>query len=85
MMLLHVMSFLVGGCVDMKPAEIGGSVIKLSEYVTGFAKSGLIHTSDFTTLIGHNYVCDKAIAFKYSSTLHIRLIIGTSSYKISKL
>ena len=27
-------------------------------YVTGFAKRGLIHTSNFATLMCHNFVCD---------------------------
>ena len=27
-------------------------------YVTGFAKRGLIHASDFATLMSHNFVCD---------------------------
>ena len=30
----------------------------LSTYVTGFGKRGLIHASDFATLMSHNFVCD---------------------------
>ena len=30
-------------------------------YVIGFAKRGLIHASDFTTLMKHNFICDYAI------------------------
>ena len=26
--------------------------------VTGFAKRGFIHASDFATLMSHNFVCD---------------------------
>ena len=38
-------------------------------YVTGFAKRGLILTSDFATLMSHNFVCDQAITLKVSPTL----------------
>ena len=30
----------------------------IEAYVTGFAKRGLIHASDFATLMSHNFVCD---------------------------
>ena len=37
--------------------------------VTGFAKRGLIHASDFATLMSHNFICDQAITLKISRTL----------------
>ena len=30
-------------------------------YVTGFVKRGLIHASDFTTLMRHNFICGSAM------------------------
>ena len=33
------------------------------------SKKGLIHASDFATLISHNFVCDHAITLKVSRTL----------------
>ena len=43
--------------------------------MTGFAKRGLVHASDFATLMSHNFVCD---------TLNSSMI-GKSCHKISKL
>ena len=42
---------------------------KSVKYVTGFAKRGLIHASDFATLMSHNFVCDYAITLKVSPTI----------------
>ena len=38
----------------------------LSSYVTGFANNGLIHASNFVTLIRHYLICEKAIKLKCS-------------------
>ena len=32
--------------------------VRLSPYVTGFAKRGLIYAYNFATLMSHNFVCD---------------------------
>ena len=32
--------------------------MSLFVYVTGFVKRGLIHASDFASLMSHNFVCD---------------------------
>ena len=40
-----------------------------SPYVTGFAKRGLIHASDFATLMRHNFICSSAIKLKFTVTL----------------
>ena len=47
-----------------------------------FAKRGVIHASNFATLMSHNFVCDHAITKLFT---HISLMIGKSSHKISKL
>ena len=38
-------------------------------YVTEFAKRGLIHASDFLTLMSHNFICKQAIRLKFSVLL----------------
>lgn len=37
--------------------------------VTGFAKKGFIHASDFATLMKHNFACAYAIKVKFTVTL----------------
>ena len=37
--------------------------------VTEFAKRGLIHTSNFQTLMRHNFICKQAIKLKFSTLL----------------
>ena len=34
------------------------SIVLHANNVTGFAKRGLIHVSNFATLMSHNFVCD---------------------------
>ena len=41
----------------------------LSVNVTGFAKRGLIHASDFATLMRHNFICGSAIKLKFTVSL----------------
>ena len=41
----------------------------LIKYVTEFAKKGLIHASDFSTLTRHNFICKQAIKLKFSVLL----------------
>ena len=41
----------------------------LDKYVTGFAKRGLIHTSDFATLMRHNFICSLAMRLKFTVSL----------------
>ena len=38
--------------------NINQLILWLATYVTGFAKRDLIHTSNFVTLMSHNFVCD---------------------------
>ena len=38
-------------------------------YVTGFAKRGLIHASDFANLMRHNFVCSLAMKLKFTVSL----------------
>ena len=38
-------------------------------YVTGFAKRGLIHASDFPTLMRHNFICGLAMRLKFTVSL----------------
>ena len=38
-------------------------------FVGGFVKRGLIHASDFATLMSHNFVCGQAITSTFSPTL----------------
>ena len=59
------------------------SILNTTGYVTKSAKRGLIHTSDFATLMSHNFVCDQAITLKRFT--HIRLMIAKCSHKILKL
>ena len=47
-------------------------------YVTGFAKRGLIHASDFATLMMHNFICGSAMKL-------LSVMIAKSLHKISEL
>ena len=38
-------------------------------YVTGFAKRGLIHASNFATLMRHNFICGSAMKLKFTVSL----------------
>ena len=38
-------------------------------YVTRFAKRGLIHASDFATLMRHNFICGSAMKLKFTVSL----------------
>ena len=44
-------------------------IMKSSIYVTGFAKRGLIHASDFATLMRHNFICGSAMKLKFTVSL----------------
>ena len=41
----------------------------LYTYVTGFAKRGLIHASNFATLMRHNFICGSAMKLKFTVSL----------------
>ena len=43
--------------------------LALCIYVTRFVKRSLIHTSDFATLMIHNFACNLLIILKLSPTL----------------
>ena len=43
--------------------------LMISAYVTEFAKRGLIHASNFPTLMSHNFICKRAIKLKFSVIL----------------
>ena len=60
--LLHITEFYLtrGFCLDYQNLQI--------TYVTGFAKTLQLHTSDFSTLVTHNSRTIKDIAVKF---LHI--------------
>ena len=38
-------------------------------YVTGFAKRGLIHASDFATLMRHTFICSLAMRLTFTVSL----------------
>ena len=38
-------------------------------YVTGYAKRGLIHASDFANLMRHNLICSLAMRLKFTVSL----------------
>ena len=38
-------------------------------YVTGFVERGLIHGSDFATLVRHNFICSLAMKLKFTVSL----------------
>ena len=40
-----------------------------NKYVTGFAKRGLIHASDFATLMRNNFICSLTIRLKFTVTI----------------
>ena len=40
-----------------------------NKFVTGFAKRGLIHASDFATLMRHNFICGSAMKLKFTVSL----------------
>ena len=47
----------------------GSGTSRLAVYVTGFAKRGLIHASDFATLMWHNFICGSAMKLKFTVSL----------------
>ena len=42
------------------------AIARQHAYVTGFAKRGLIHASDFATLMRHNFTCGSAMKLKFT-------------------
>ena len=53
-------------------------------YVTGFAKRGLIHASDFATLMRHNFI-RSWFSYEAENYCELSVMIAKSLHKISEL
>ena len=59
---------LVSSC-KIPVLPIYGNLSDHTTNVTGFAKRGLIHASDFVTLMRHNFICGSAMKLKFTVSL----------------
>ena len=55
---------------------------RISQYVTGFAKKGLSHTSTFTSLKDHNLVLKYYISLKFYHLLYCVSMLYSKNFKL---
>ena len=66
---MHAYSYFRKRYISILGPALSEIVIAIAIYVTRFAKRGLIHTSDFATLMRHNFICGSAMKLKFTVSL----------------